>query len=349
MMRRYGLAVALSTLVAVDWNLAAPVAFTSLNEAIQTPPTNSDSASTFTTLMDGRRLVVGKQNGQLGAWVWDATAGTIVPMAIHVPRTEHTATMLADGSVLIVGGRNDEGLVEIAEQFDPATQAFTTLSSVGATARAQHTTTLLTDGQVLVVGGSNGGQVALPTELWNVDVRGAAVSGVQPLDRSRHRATLLPDDRVLVTGGVTFDSRPATAVILDPQTGATTPGSASDEASVMPAVSASLPSDGATDVALDAHLALRFSVPMATASLTADTLVVTGPSGRVPARVVIAESGRLAFLWPTDRFADDARYTLKVVGVIDEIGRAVPSITVTFTTVARSEPDSTVAVWQPDP
>ena len=60
--------------------------------------------------------------------------------------------MLPDGSVLIMGGRNDAGVVPIVELFDPLTGAFTTWSMTGSMARAAHATTLVTGGQLLVIG-----------------------------------------------------------------------------------------------------------------------------------------------------------------------------------------------------
>src|SRR5438093_1277086 len=38
-----------------------------------------------------------------------------------LPRAWHTATVLADGTVLVAGGRNGNAMVSIPELFDPAT------------------------------------------------------------------------------------------------------------------------------------------------------------------------------------------------------------------------------------
>ena len=45
---------------------------------------------------------------------------------LNVPRRGHSATELADGRVLIVGGRNVDGEVAEAEIYDPDTDAWTT-------------------------------------------------------------------------------------------------------------------------------------------------------------------------------------------------------------------------------
>src|SRR5216684_1787950 len=71
-------------------------------------------------------------------------------------RTAHTATGLADGTVLVVGGYNDAtGPLASAEIYNPTTDSFSLTGGL-TTARGSHTATVLTDGTVLVVGGSNG-------------------------------------------------------------------------------------------------------------------------------------------------------------------------------------------------
>jgi hypothetical protein len=74
-------------------------------------------------------------------------------------RVSHTATLLGNGKVLIVGGVQGTGatlkVLAEAELYDPATGSFwPTLGSL-ATAREVHTATLLKDGTVIVAGGTN--------------------------------------------------------------------------------------------------------------------------------------------------------------------------------------------------
>jgi len=73
--------------------------------------------------------------------------------SMHLARVSHTATLLQDGRVLIVGGRGDK-VNAAAEIFDPRTQHFAETGSL-ATARYKHTAGLLPDGRVLVAGGSD--------------------------------------------------------------------------------------------------------------------------------------------------------------------------------------------------
>src|SRR5262245_37169381 len=71
-------------------------------------------------------------------------------------RTRHTATLLRNGKVLIVGGRNTVGdELNSAELYDPATKTWTLTGSLAA-GRFNHTATLLPSHKVLVTGGSNG-------------------------------------------------------------------------------------------------------------------------------------------------------------------------------------------------
>jgi hypothetical protein len=79
---------------------------------------------------------------------------------MHDARQDFTATRLADGQVLVVGGDNDDSLaLASAELYDPATGTFTPTGSM-ATARLNQTATLLADGRVLVVGGALTGSSA---------------------------------------------------------------------------------------------------------------------------------------------------------------------------------------------
>ncbi|TMC41227.1 MAG: hypothetical protein E6J25_09715, partial [Chloroflexi bacterium] len=68
----------------------------------------------------------------------------------------HTATLLEDGRVLIVGGTNARGVpIAGSEIFDPKANRWIRAASM-STARAAHTATRLSDGSVLVMGGRTG-------------------------------------------------------------------------------------------------------------------------------------------------------------------------------------------------
>jgi hypothetical protein len=87
----------------------------------------------------------------LGCPAWTPTP----PMSVE--RGDHTATLLLDGRLLVVGGRDSgpwqpNDIWNIAEVYDPAAGAWTTTAPM-LTARFRHAAAPLPDGRVLVAGG----------------------------------------------------------------------------------------------------------------------------------------------------------------------------------------------------
>ena len=83
------------------------------------------------------------------------------PGALLRARSAHSATLLADGRVLVIGGWGGDTPLASTELWDPATGLFTSTGSL-AGGRGGHTGTLLPDGRVLVVGGG-----VMPAEIWD--------------------------------------------------------------------------------------------------------------------------------------------------------------------------------------
>src|SRR2546422_1877796 len=95
--------------------------------------------------------------------------GTWAPMAdLNQPRAEHTATLLANGTVLIAGGRDavDQPLAS-AEIYDPATGGYTLLASPLPAPVWGHTATRLDDGTVLIAGGQRGARYRRAAQLFH--------------------------------------------------------------------------------------------------------------------------------------------------------------------------------------
>lgn len=133
------------------------------------------------------------------------------------PRRDHTATLLDDGTVLVVGGTASG-----AEIYDPATGSFAPTTSAPVFSHGQRmTATKLDDGTVLLVGGTlqpRAGEIYDP-------VAGTFDSTATRTNAPRvvHTATKLPDGRVLLAAGKD-PSGPshALAEIFDPASGSYT-------------------------------------------------------------------------------------------------------------------------------
>lgn len=70
-------------------------------------------------------------------------------------RGGHTATLLQNGRILIVGGGYRGGLGKVAEIYEPTSNTFTSVGEL-YNERRGHKAVLLNDGRVLVIGGTKG-------------------------------------------------------------------------------------------------------------------------------------------------------------------------------------------------
>ncbi len=184
--------------------------------------------------------------------VADADAGTTPPPpadptgwtrtgSLKQARALATATVLADGRVLVTGGEDDDyAMLASAELFDPETGAFTEAAALPSP-RDHHTATLLPNGEVLVAGGGAGSSISLPSGekttasavLYDPKTNAWRETGTMHTARAGHRAVLLENGRVFVAGGGSAVGYPchsshpdctvadsiASAEIYDPGTG----------------------------------------------------------------------------------------------------------------------------------
>jgi hypothetical protein len=157
-------------------------------------------------------------------------------------RARHTATLLADGRVLVAGGGEigePPALTKAsAELYDPSTRSWTATGEM-IEGRQGHTATLLPDGRVLVAGGdissANIGSspphhILASAELYDPSNGTWTATGEMTEAGWGHTAILLLDGKVLVTGGYGSETdvtevpngefvNPAASELYDPSNG----------------------------------------------------------------------------------------------------------------------------------
>ena len=131
-------------------------------------------------------------------------------------RKRHSATEIRcsgcslDGYVLIAGGRDNFGVLDTAELFNPNTGQFIAVSDRMVRSREHHSGTLLPDGRVLLAGGNTSTGVTTTAEVFDPrTLKFTAATSSMSDPRQMHRAILVgnrttstADDAVLVVGGL---------------------------------------------------------------------------------------------------------------------------------------------------
>lgn len=185
------------------------------------------NAHTATALPSGDVLIAGGVLGDgtatAGYHLYDHQAGEFSALgaAMVDRRTQHTATRLADGRVLTLGGSDENNVVHsTGEIFDPATGASTPIAPMSVP-RVGHSATLLLDGRVFVAGGTSSFDFSDPlgalaavhgsTALYNPATNQWAAGPNLPKRRALHSASLTGAGQVLITGGIEI----TTIIIID--------------------------------------------------------------------------------------------------------------------------------------
>ena len=143
------------------------------------------------------------------------------------PRDGQTATLLANGKVLVAGGINNGFALRSAELYNRTTGTWTSTGSMNV-GRTLARAVLLSNGSVLVMGGCVDDCLSATTnsaELYNPNAGTFATTGSMVQARAEFGVTLLANGQVLVAGGCTaYDSNGCAATtnqaeIYNPATG----------------------------------------------------------------------------------------------------------------------------------
>ena len=295
---------------------------------------------TATLLADGQWLLAGGEAELMAsAAIVDVQTGevrTLNSKLLH-PRATHSATVLPNGAVLILGGvgaRNE--YVQSAEIFNPETETFQAAPVTGLIPRANHTATLLTDGQLLIAGGIDSkGDLLTRVELWNPQKQSVTILPARLTSgRQKHVALLQADGSVVLSGGVDEDgNNKSDADVYQPDSKnfrwTATPSKQEDPVLNL---EFSAPNNGAMEVDESTLITLRFSKPLSVKTVNRKNVVLQGPRGEVETRVVAAESGMLMFVTPLAPLVSNSNYNLTISGASDKNDQPLPFIAVGFKT-----------------
>lgn len=218
-----GVAAGTATVSAASGGVSGSSAITILNDTWRPAATSPlTSGNVGALLKSGAVLVVdGDPYTPRAALYNPATDSWTQTPAPSTGRYGATATLLADGRVLVVGGTvldtatGHSRFLSSVEIYDPAANAWSTAAAMPA-AREYHAAVLLPDGKVLVVGGDDGTQPPMDALLYDPAANTWTATTPVQLIGLAPTATLLKSGKVLVTSSVGAPPFPGFSELYDP-------------------------------------------------------------------------------------------------------------------------------------
>ncbi|MDQ2969357.1 MAG: hypothetical protein M3R37_13720 [Actinomycetota bacterium] len=128
-------------------------------------------------------------------------SGWVLGATLRHPRSDHAATALQDGRVLVTGGNANTTLLASTEIYNVRSDTWTQAAPMPRP-RTQHSAVTLLDGRVLVVGGiDSDGSAADTTFMYDPRLDSWTNGPRLTFARLQHVAVVLPNGNVLVVGG----------------------------------------------------------------------------------------------------------------------------------------------------
>ena len=165
-----------------------------------------------TLLPNGKVLVVGGYHGTYPSYtylpdaeIFDPASGNWTAIeSLTGPRAFQSATLLASGKVLVVGGEYQAGSprheLNTAVLYDPDTGHWSADSTLNY-GRLSHATVVLGSGRILVVNGASSGGVIRTAEVYDPATHTWVLAGAPSAFKSNFSLTPLANGKILLAGG----------------------------------------------------------------------------------------------------------------------------------------------------